>query len=99
MHSNNRYGDKSYIYGEIFQTFQLKNISHDDPVSDLSLYNISLQNLENSAKMFMYLTAPPEKYWMQILDVYMNWLYELSVKRILGIFCIFTLLIFHYVIV
>ena len=76
-----------YIYDTLFMTIRLNNISESDLTHLMSTNNpnITTTNLEAAAQMFIYLTAPPHKYWMQSFSMYLDWLEKLTLKRLLGI--------------
>ena len=53
---------------------------------DMVVDDISDDKLETAFKMFIYVTAPYQKYWSLISEIYSEWLFNLSPRRILGRF-------------
>ena len=67
-----------------FTTYTINEI-HDD---------ITDENLEEAANLFLYMTAPYQKYWILIWDLYSNWLEILSPRRIIGLSILKSLQVF-----
>ena len=72
-----------YIHEDIFKTIQINSSPVDDIIDEYK-YNVTDKSLDIAADLFIYLTAPPDYYWLKSLDIYYDWLYALSPRRILG---------------
>ena len=69
-----------YFFGTMLYKLNISSTANYDMIEE----EISDDTLETAAKMFIYMTAPQQKYWTEIFYQYTNWLEHLSPRRILG---------------
>ena len=71
-----------YFFEILLQNLQMTLESNFDIIVD----DLSDDILETTFKMFIYVTAPYQRYWSLISEIYSEWLFNLSPRRILGRF-------------
>ena len=84
------------LYESFFVTFE-KNLQA--LITDFTIYeNITDETLTSAANIFLYMTAPHQKYWIEAFGLYSHWLEYLSPRVILGRYIIlyYTKSIGHY---
>ena len=78
--------DQTRKHEKIFQ-YSLDDLHLD--TFDVATYGdeITDETLSTAAKMFLYLTFPPQKFWTDILHLYFSqWMnYKIAPRKIIGI--------------
>ena len=76
---------QGYLYDKVWEHI-MKNLNISVRKSTNDYKNtITDETLEAASKIFIYLTAPPQMFWIKVLDGYSLWCNELSLSRTLGI--------------
>ena len=76
--------NKKNMFDIFFETMEDK-LSLSIKYKYLLHIDITDQTLEDAVDMFLYMTAPYQEYWIHSLNLYSNWLENLSLRRILGL--------------
>ena len=75
---------------DIFKDIRTQINEHTDNLPVDSKY-ISDETLEVAAKMYLYIMAPAQDYWLNWYNKYSEWLDRCTLKRLLGKFLYYVI--------
>ena len=73
-------------YDNIFQNVILANLNLTSEPSSWNIFseNITEETLEAAARILLYLDTPSQKHWETLLDMYLDFVDNLSLSRLIG---------------